>query len=139
VRTPKRVVRTRGPPGRRVGIPAAHRQASLRQVTPPLTIGGDPDHRGPERAKDVPVELLWFITVPFVIVLTVLTIVDVVRHKHGGGMAGWIVLVVFFPVIGSLIYWVARKPEPGEAERAYRAESDVRDQNQRLPSNRAGF
>jgi hypothetical protein len=86
------------------------------------------------------VQLFWLITVPIVIVVTVLTIVDIVRRKTGGWtIAGWILLVIAFPVIGSLIYWVTRKPEPGEAEQAYLADADIRNRNQRLPSDPSGL
>jgi hypothetical protein len=48
-------------------------------------------------------------------------------------------LVICFPLIGSLICWVTRKPEPGAAEQAYLTEADIRSHNQRLPTDRAGL
>jgi len=84
--------------------------------------------------------LFWLITIPFVIVLTVLTIVDICRRKHGGWtITGWIALVICFPVIGSLVYWATRKPSDRDVEQAYLAEADMRSHNQRLPTDRAGM
>jgi hypothetical protein len=85
------------------------------------------------------VQLFWLDTIPFVIVLTVLTIVHICRHKHGGMIAAWILLVICFPVIGSLVYWVMRKPTVVDVEQAYRAEADVRSRNQHLPTDPSGF
>jgi hypothetical protein len=137
VRTPKRVVRTRGPELGSARIPRGHRQASLRVVVPRPSIGQTEPLR-PGARKDIAVELFWLITVPIVIILAVLTIVDIVRRRRPK-VALWILLVIVFPVIGSLIYWATRKPTVEEAELAYMAETDVRAHNQQVPSDRAGF
>jgi hypothetical protein len=84
--------------------------------------------------------VLWLITIPFVIVLAVITIVDVFRHKHGAGaIAGWVLIVIVFPVVGAIVYWATRKPTDAdvEVEQAYRAEADRR--SQRLPTDRGAF
>ena len=46
------------------------------------------------------------------------------RHDMGGGAkAGWFVLVIILPLIGTIIYLIARpKPEPEEARWAARVE-----------------
>jgi hypothetical protein len=62
-----------------------------------------------------------------VIALDVLTIVDVLRRSFSAGKkAAWIALVVIFPFLGALAYWIMRKPEAGDVEAAYRAEADFR-------------
>ena len=83
-------------------------------------------------------QLFWLIAVPIAIILAVLTIVDIIRRRRPK-VALWILLVIVVPVIGSLIYWGTRKPTVQEAELAYMADTDVRAQNQHVPSDRAGF
>jgi len=86
------------------------------------------------------VTLFWIIAVPFLIVLAALTIVDVFRHPYGGwAKAAWVLFIAVLPVIGSLVYWISRKPAEDAAERAYRAEADVRRDLQHSPIDRSGL
>ena len=39
-------------------------------------------------------------------------------------------LVIVLPLIGSVIWWAARKPMPGDIDAAYLSEADVRTHNQ---------
>jgi len=71
--------------------------------------------------------LFWVLVLPIVIFLDIVTIVDVVRRHLGtGATIGWIVLVIILPILGPLIYVIARKPDRGEVEEAYLAEADRR-------------
>ena len=71
--------------------------------------------------------LIWVFLVAVAAIVAVATIVDVVRrHYSGWATAGWIVLVLILPFIGSLIYWFVRPAPPGEAEAQYLAQSDMR-------------
>jgi hypothetical protein len=80
------------------------------------------------------------IIVPLLIVLAALTVVDVFRNVSGGmAIAGWVVLVVVLPVIGSLIYWLTRRGEPDAAEQAYLAQADLRRERAQLPIDRSGY
>jgi hypothetical protein len=55
---------------------------------------------------------LWVIWVAFLIFLL---IDNFKRHDHSGAAkAGWTVLLLFVPVIGALIYIIARPPMAGE-------------------------
>ena len=84
--------------------------------------------------------MFWIIVTPFVIALAVVTIVDIVRHHYGRWQtAAWVLVVICLPLIGSIVYWVARKAGPGDAEHAYLAEADRRSQLQRHPTDRSGF
>jgi hypothetical protein len=66
--------------------------------------------------------------------LAVVTIIDVLRHHMGGwSKAGWIVLVLILPGIGSLIYLVTRRASPADAEQAYLAGTDRRHERAREP------
>ena len=64
--------------------------------------------------------LFWIIVIPIVAVVVALSIWDIFRHHLGGGpTAGWVLLVIVLPLIGSVIWWAARKPMPGDIEAAY--------------------
>ena len=58
--------------------------------------------------------LLLALIIPFLIILAVVTIVDVLRHHYRGTTkALWIVLVILLPVVGSIVYWLtAGRPSP---------------------------
>jgi hypothetical protein len=74
------------------------------------------------------------------IALAAVTLVDLFRHPYGGwAKAAWTLFIVFLPVIGSLAYWIARRPSANEAELAYQAQADMRRQTQRLPIDRSGL
>ena len=63
----------------------------------------------------VPVIILWFTAV-----------VDVIHRGSGPKIAGVLVGILVFPIIGPLVYFALRKPEPASAEALYRAEADLR-------------
>jgi hypothetical protein len=86
------------------------------------------------------VTLLLIIVIPFLIALAAATLVDLFRHSHSGwAKAAWTLFIVLLPVIGSLAYWIARRPVDNEAELAYQAQADMRRQSQRLPIDRSGL
>ena len=71
--------------------------------------------------------LLWITVFCLVALVWVLSVVDIVRqHYSGSTTAAWIVLVLVLPIVGSIIYWLVRKPGRGEAEQQYLAEADRR-------------
>jgi phospholipase D-like protein len=100
-------------PGSDAGTPAGHRHAPLPR---------------PAAGRRIVGMTLLLIAVGFIaLVLAVVTIVDLVRHEHSGwATAGWIVLILILPFIGSLAYWIARPATKDEVEQAYLAESDFR-------------
>lgn len=62
-----------------------------------------------------------------VLIVWVITLVDVFRrHYSGWTMVGYIVLIVLLPFIGSVIYWLVRRPTAAETEQAYLAQADMR-------------
>src|SRR4051812_50029430 len=61
--------------------------------------------------------LLWWTVAIAVAVVWVGTIVDIFRrHYSGRTTAGWILVVLILPFIGSAIYWARRAPPRGEGE-----------------------
>ena len=77
---------------------------------------------------------LWIVTACVLSVVWVLTIVDIVRHRYPTWTAiGWLAVILLLPFLGSLIYWLLRKPTQGEVDAAYLAETDFRRGAQRRP------
>ena len=71
--------------------------------------------------------LLWIFVSVIAAILAIVTIVDIVQRHYGGGKTAlWIVVVVIFPFLGSIAYWVLRRPAPGEAEEAYPEQAELR-------------
>jgi hypothetical protein len=51
----------------------------------------------------------WWLLVLGVITMWVLTLVDLVRRRHsmsGGKLAAWVILVIVFPVLGTVVYFL---------------------------------
>jgi hypothetical protein len=71
--------------------------------------------------------VFWVLVTPIVIFMDIVAIVDVVRRHLGTAPTiGWIVLILVLPILGPLIYVIARKPSREETEQAYLAEADRR-------------
>jgi hypothetical protein len=60
-------------------------------------------------------------------VVWVFTLVDLIRqHYPGWTTFGWLMLILLLPFLGSLIYWIVRKPTADDVERARMADADMR-------------
>jgi Phospholipase_D-nuclease N-terminal len=71
--------------------------------------------------------VLWIIVLCLIAAVWVLSIVDIIRQRYSGWTtAGWLALIVILPIVGSIIYWFARKPTAAEAEQQYLADADRR-------------
>jgi hypothetical protein len=78
--------------------------------------------------------LLWITIGILLLIVAVITVVDIVRRHLGGARtSAWILIVVLLPVIGSIAYWLQRKPTTGEVEQYAAADRDVREQARRRP------
>jgi uncharacterized membrane protein YhaH (DUF805 family) len=88
---------------------------------------------GPGESRTMPaMALLWSLIGFVVLIIVVLTIVDIVRrHLGAAGTTAWILIVILVPIIGSIIYWVMRKPSADEVEQSYAAEAERRAQANR--------
>jgi uncharacterized membrane protein YhaH (DUF805 family) len=70
--------------------------------------------------------LVWIVTV-VVVIIWVISVADIIRRRLGAThTAGWILLVVLLPVLGSLIYWAMRKPTTAELDETVGARADLR-------------
>jgi hypothetical protein len=78
-----------------------------------------------------------FILIPLIVVW-LLGIVDIVRRDFGRATkAAWILIVVLLPVLGTILYFVLRKPTDEEIAQAQAAAQDLKGDwpgvNRRLP------
>jgi hypothetical protein len=69
---------------------------------------------------------LWFIVIP-IAVAWIAGVVDILRHGLPVGQRIlWIVVVIVFPIIGTLVYFILRKPTDAEVRAAQAAAADRR-------------
>jgi Phospholipase_D-nuclease N-terminal len=81
--------------------------------------------------------LLWMFVAALVAVIAIVTLVDLARHRHlGWGTAGWVALIVFLPLAGSIAYWIVRPTSRGEVEEAYQLEAELHRTGARGPYDR---
>jgi Phospholipase_D-nuclease N-terminal len=53
--------------------------------------------------------LFWWLLGVAIVAIWVLSIIDIVRKRHvrsGGATAAWIIVVLVFPIVGTLIYYM---------------------------------
>ena len=69
-----------------------------------------------------------------VVIIWVVSIVDILRRPMDTAhTAGWILMVVLLPVVGSILYWILRKPSDEELRSSLGAEGDLRGQRPSAP------
>jgi hypothetical protein len=84
--------------------------------------------------------LLWIMLFCVIALVWVLSIVDIVRqHYSGGTTAAWLALILILPIVGSIIYWVVRKPTREDAEQQYLADADRRRSAESRPFDSTGM
>ncbi|HKF13927.1 MAG TPA: PLD nuclease N-terminal domain-containing protein [Gaiellaceae bacterium] len=60
---------------------------------------------------------IWPIIAFAVIALWVYAWIDIIRRRHtmsGGKIAAWVLVILIFPVLGAIVYFLARGAGPGE-------------------------
>jgi hypothetical protein len=83
--------------------------------------------------------LIGIVAGAMLLVIVVGTVVDIFRrHYSGAATAGWVALVIVLPFVGAVIYWVARKSDPVDAENLYRVEAEQRHQAAQRPYDSTG-
>jgi hypothetical protein len=84
---------------------------------------------GPDDGR---MSFLWGVVALLLLIVWALSVYDIVRRRLGGKRTvAWILIVVILPVIGSILYWWLRKPEPGDAQHKYEADRSRREEAQR--------
>ena len=70
----------------------------------------------------------------------IITILDVFHSRLGAGKtAAWLLIVFLLPFVGSIVYWVMRKPPADEVQRIYDDERALRDAAYRRPVDSGYF
>ena len=78
--------------------------------------------------------VIWVTVGVALVIVWAITIVDVIRRHLGAQRTvAWLLIVLILPFVGSLLYWLLRKPESGELERAADAQRSLREDVQRRP------
>jgi NADH:ubiquinone oxidoreductase subunit 6 (subunit J) len=86
------------------------------------------------------VSFIWWMLAVAVVIVWVISLLDIFRRRLGAAKtAAWVLLVIILPLVGSIIYWALRKPEPGDAQRTADAERARREQAARRPFDSTGF
>jgi len=84
--------------------------------------------------------LLWIIIAVAVLVAWLLGIVDIFRrHLDAKHTVAWLLLVLILPIVGTILYWVLRPPDPGDLERTEAAQRDRRQDRHDKPFDSTGF
>jgi len=74
----------------------------------------------------------WGVIAVLLLIVWALSIYDIVRRRLGTKRtAAWVLIVVILPVVGSILYWAMRKPEPGDAQHKYEADRSRREEAER--------
>ena len=74
-----------------------------------------------------------------VVIVWVISLLNLPPPLGAAKTAAWVLLVIILPLVGSIIYWALRKPEPGDAQRTADAERARREQAARRPFDSTGF
>jgi type VI protein secretion system component VasK len=83
---------------------------------------------------------IWWMLLMAVVIVWAISLFDIFRRHLGASRtAAWVLLVLILPLVGSMIYWALRKPEPGDAQRTADAQRDRREQAGRRPFDSTGF
>ena len=76
-----------------------------------------------------------------IVILWIAAVVDLLRRGGSGWrIAGFLLLILVFPVLGPVLYFVMRKPDmsPAGAEAALMAQEDLRREAARRPTGGTG-
>ena len=75
-----------------------------------------------------------------ILVIWAITIWDIVRSRLGAGKtAAWLLIVILLPFVGSLLYWILRKPQADEVQRQYDNEVALHEARARRPPDTGLF
>ena len=76
-----------------------------------------------------------------IVILWIAAVVDLLRRGGSGvRIAGYLLLILVFPILGPVLYFVLRKPDmsPAAAETALMAQEDLRREAARRPTGGTG-
>ena len=80
---------------------------------------------------------VWIVIVVPLVIIWALGVFDIFRsHRSRATTAAWLIIVILLPVIGSITYWIVRKPTEKEIMRARQARADQPDRPWQTGSGR---
>jgi hypothetical protein len=81
---------------------------------------------------------IWIVIAVAVAIAWILGVVDIFRRRlDAKHTVAWLLVVLILPIVGTILYWVLRPPDPGDLARAEAAQRDVR--QHRHDSSGSGF
>jgi cbb3-type cytochrome oxidase subunit 3 len=84
--------------------------------------------------------LLGGVMLLLLVVVWAITVSDIIRrHLPRGQTAGWLIIVVLLPFLGSVLWWALRKPTPDEVEHQAESEIALREQARRRGFDSTGI
>jgi hypothetical protein len=84
--------------------------------------------------------LIWITIAIAVAIAWVIGVVDIFRRRLGAKhTVAWLLIVLILPVLGTILYWVLREPDPGDLARAEAAQRDQRRSRHDQPFDSTGF
>jgi hypothetical protein len=83
---------------------------------------------------------IWVVIAAAVAVVWLLGIIDIIKRRlDAKHTAAWLLIVLLLPILGTILYWVLRDPDPGDLRRAEAAQSALRHQRHERPFDSSGF
>ena len=84
--------------------------------------------------------LLWIIIAVAVAAAWLLGVIDIFKRRLGmKHTVAWLLIVLIMPVLGTILYWVLRDPDPGDLRRAEAAQRELRQSRHDRPFDSTGL
>ena len=84
--------------------------------------------------------LLWIVIAVAVVAVWLLGVVDIFKRKlDAKHTSAWLLIVVLLPILGTILYWMLREPDPGDLRRAEAAQRELRHERHDRPFDSTGF
>jgi hypothetical protein len=69
---------------------------------------------------------IWGSIIVLLALVWIVSVWDIVRrHLSAGSTAAWLLIIIIFPFVGSLVYWVLRRPPDDEVRRRIDMETEL--------------
>ena len=70
---------------------------------------------------------MWGLIIVLLAMVWIVTVWDIVRRHLGSrGTVAWVLIVILLPFVGSLLYWLLRRPPDDEVRRRMDMEREMR-------------
>jgi len=83
---------------------------------------------------------IWIVIATAVAAAWLLGIVDIFKRRlDAKHTVAWLLIVLMLPILGTILYWVLREPDPGDLRRAEAAQRELRQQRHDQPFDSTGL